>query len=90
MRSGENRSLPLIHAVAHGDSDSFELRHCLGETQSPADLGLRGAIIPRVLFGQLRDLLRVGVRHGSYDGVEADWLRWIDAKDGEALPKKLR
>ena len=26
--------------------------------------------------------LRLGVRHGSYEGVETDWLRWLDA-DGE-------
>ena len=29
--------------------------------------------------------LRVGVRHGRYQGVEADWLRWISA-DGHVLP----
>ncbi len=29
--------------------------------------------------------LRLGVRHGLYQGVEADWLRWLDA-EGRALP----
>jgi Uma2 family endonuclease len=29
--------------------------------------------------------LRLGVRHGLYQGVELDWLRWLDA-DGRPLP----
>jgi Uma2 family endonuclease len=29
--------------------------------------------------------LRVGVRRGRYQGVEADWLRWLDA-EGRVLP----
>jgi hypothetical protein len=29
--------------------------------------------------------LRLGVRHGVYCGIEADWLRWID-KNGRVLP----
>ncbi len=29
--------------------------------------------------------LRLGVRHGHYQGVEHDWLRWLDA-DGRPLP----
>ncbi|AUX25550.1 hypothetical protein SOCEGT47_060970 [Sorangium cellulosum] len=29
--------------------------------------------------------LRLGVRHGTYLGLEADWLRWLDAK-GRVLP----
>jgi hypothetical protein len=29
--------------------------------------------------------LRLGVRHGHYQGIEADWLRWIDV-GGRVLP----
>lgn len=29
--------------------------------------------------------LRVGVRRGTYQGVETDWLRWLDA-EGRSLP----
>ncbi|WP_438024084.1 Uma2 family endonuclease [Sorangium sp. So ce233] len=29
--------------------------------------------------------LRLGVRHGTYQGLEIDWLRWIDAQ-GRVLP----
>lgn len=29
--------------------------------------------------------LRVGLRHGVYQGVEADWLRWID-ESGRVIP----
>ncbi|MGK4000151.1 Uma2 family endonuclease [Sorangium sp. So ce1024] len=29
--------------------------------------------------------LRLGVRHGSYRGLEIDWLRWLDA-EGHVLP----
>jgi hypothetical protein len=29
--------------------------------------------------------LRLGVRHGRYNGLETDWLRWIDA-EGRVLP----
>lgn len=31
--------------------------------------------------------LTLGVRRGSYGGIEADWLRWLDAK-GEPLPSE--
>ncbi|HTN83525.1 MAG TPA: hypothetical protein VL242_07560 [Sorangium sp.] len=29
--------------------------------------------------------LGLGVRRGTYNGLEADWLRWLDA-EGRALP----
>lgn len=29
--------------------------------------------------------LKVGVRHGLYDGIEAEWMRWIDER-GHVLP----
>jgi Uma2 family endonuclease len=31
--------------------------------------------------------LALGVRRGIYDGIEADWLRWLDAQ-GQPLPSK--